>query len=220
MSYSLIFDMDGTLFQTNSILELALDDTFAQLRNMKLWDRQTPIDVYRKIMGVPLPVVWENLLPEHSESVRIQANDWFHEHLISNISSGKGELYPNVIEVLQELKKSGHAIYIASNGQIEYLKAIVDYYPLNQWVVETFSIQHIASLNKSDLVGHIKARYNIGQGAVIGDRISDFKAAHDNQLTAIGCHFDFAQEEELAHADKIIQHFSELPSVLEALMLK
>nr|WP_010268453.1 hypothetical protein [Paenibacillus senegalensis] len=54
MAYSLIFDMDGTLFQTNTILELALENTFSQLRKMELWDRESPIDIYRKIMGAPL----------------------------------------------------------------------------------------------------------------------------------------------------------------------
>nr|WP_242637736.1 MULTISPECIES: hypothetical protein [Bacillaceae] len=66
MPQSLIFDMDGTLFQTDKILELSLDDTFEHLRSMKKWDSVSPIDKYREIMGVPLPKVWETLLPNHS----------------------------------------------------------------------------------------------------------------------------------------------------------
>ena len=55
MIQSLIFDMDGTLFQTDKILELALDDTFEHLRSMNKWSNATPIEKYREIMGVPLP---------------------------------------------------------------------------------------------------------------------------------------------------------------------
>lgn len=51
MLQSLIFDMDGTLFQTEKILELSLDDTFNHLRSLNLWDTVTPIDKYREIMG-------------------------------------------------------------------------------------------------------------------------------------------------------------------------
>jgi len=69
MSMHFIFDMDGTLFQTEKILELALQDTFDQLRSLDLWDTETPIDLYREIMGVPLPIVWESLLPNHSIEV-------------------------------------------------------------------------------------------------------------------------------------------------------
>nr|WP_274429676.1 hypothetical protein [Bacillus sp. HNR-4] len=38
MLQALIFDMDGTLFQTDKILELSLDDTFDHLRSLQLWD--------------------------------------------------------------------------------------------------------------------------------------------------------------------------------------
>ena len=43
--------MDGTLFQTDKILELSLDDTFDHLRSLQLWDTVTPIEKYREIMG-------------------------------------------------------------------------------------------------------------------------------------------------------------------------
>ena len=52
MLQALIFDMDGTLFQTDKILELSLDDTFDHLRSLQLWDTVTPIEKYREIMGV------------------------------------------------------------------------------------------------------------------------------------------------------------------------
>jgi phosphoglycolate phosphatase len=51
----------GTLFQTNKILELSLEETFEDLRGKGLWKKETPIEIYREIMGVPLSVVWENL---------------------------------------------------------------------------------------------------------------------------------------------------------------
>ena len=217
MTRSLIFDMDGTLFQTDKILEISLQETFDHLRNLSLWEQKTPIEKYREIMGVPLPVVWETLLPEQSSEIRQQANELFHEKLITNINVGNGALYPYVKEVFGHLKDNDCAIYIASNGQIEYLNAIVKYYQLDNWVTETFSIQHIQSQNKSDLVHTIVNKYNVEKGAVIGDRLSDIKAAKDNSLVAIGCNFDFAQENELAQADIIINSLVELKSVLEKL---
>ncbi len=66
LAQSIIFDMDGTLFQTDEILELSLDEAFSRLRSLNKWDKETPIDKYREIMGVPLPKVWETLLPNHS----------------------------------------------------------------------------------------------------------------------------------------------------------
>ncbi|WP_182104502.1 HAD hydrolase-like protein [Niallia taxi] len=217
MSQSIIFDMDGTLFQTDKILELSLEDTFNHLRSLNKWDTVTPIDKYRQIMGVPLPKVWEALLPNHSNEVREQTDAYFLERLIENIRSGKGELYPNVKEVFSYLKENNCSIYIASNGLSEYLKAIVNYYNLDNWVTETFSIQQIESLNKSDLVRTILVKYNITYGAVVGDRLSDINAAKDNGLVSIGCNFDFAQEDELSQAEVIIDDLIELKTILPKL---
>ncbi|OWR29841.1 nucleosidase [Saccharibacillus sp. O23] len=210
MTQSLIFDMDGTLFQTDKILEISLAEAFAHLRSLGQWDAGTPIGKYREIMGVPLPKVWETLLPDHSPEWREQVDAYFLERLIVNIKAGKGALYPQVEEVFETLTQNGHPIYIASNGLIDYLSAIVGYYGLDRWVTEVFSIQQIESLNKSDLVRIIVNKYEITDGAVVGDRLSDIRAAQDNGLLAIGCRFDFAQEDELAQADTVIDGLDEL----------
>jgi phosphoglycolate phosphatase-like HAD superfamily hydrolase len=214
MLQSIIFDMDGTLFQTDKILEISLEDAFNRLRSLKKWDKETPIDKYREIMGVPLPKVWEALLPNHSNEVREQMDAYFLGRLIENIRSGKGALYPNVIEVFSYLKEHNCSLYIASNGLTEYLKAIVSYYQLDNWITETFSIQQIESLNKSDLVQSIIEKYSITHAAVVGDRLSDINAAKDNGLVAIGCNFDFARDDELAQADIVIDDFIELKAIV------
>ena len=217
MKPSLIFDMDGTLFQTDTILALSLEDTFAWLTEMALWDEATPIAQYRKIMGVPLPKVWETLLPNHSLQIREEANKFFHERLIGNIENGNGALYPNVEKLLVHLKNEGYPIFIASNGLTEYLETIVKFCRLDRWITETFSIQQISSLDKGDLVAEIVKKYSIESGAVIGDRLSDINAARSNNLLAIGCRFDFAQETELAQADYVIEDLVELKTLLPEL---
>ncbi|MEK3886337.1 HAD hydrolase-like protein [Bacillus sp. FSL K6-3431] len=214
MSLTMIFDMDGTLFQTNKILEISLDETFNYLRAKSLWEEQTPIEEYRKIMGVPLQVVWETLLPKHTNKIRAIVNMFFHEKLIENINVSNGGLYPNAKEILTYLKRNNYSIFIASNGLTEYLNAIVKYYNLDKWVTETFGIQQIQSQNKADLVHTIVKKYNIEKGAVIGDRLSDINAAKSNGLIAIGCNFDFAQEDELSQADEVIEDLIQLKNIL------
>ncbi|MEK5379825.1 HAD hydrolase-like protein [Niallia sp. FSL W8-0635] len=217
MSQALIFDMDGTLFQTDKILEISLDDTFNHLRSLDHWEGVTPIDTYREIMGVPLPIVWETLLPNHSIELREQTDSYFLKRLVTNIKNGKGALYPNVKEVFSCLKKNNISIYIASNGLTAYLKAIVEYYELNIWLTETYSIEQIESLNKSDLVRSIIDKHGITSGAVVGDRLSDIKAAKENGLVSIGCNFDFARKDELSQAAVVIDDLLEIESIIPTL---
>ncbi|WP_017186117.1 HAD hydrolase-like protein [Alkalibacillus haloalkaliphilus] len=206
----IIFDMDGTLFQTDKILEFALDDTFNDLRLRGLWEGDTPIEQYRSIMGVPLPKVWEALLPNQSESIRQEVDQMFLNKLLVNIRAGNGALYPNVVETLSRLKEQGYSIFIASNGLVEYLNTIVEVYELDRFVTEVFSIEQITSLDKADLVREIVSKYNIQSGVVVGDRLSDIKAAKANELYSVGCRFDFAKEEELAQADVVIDDMKDV----------
>ena len=209
MSKAIIFDMDGTLFQTNLILEPALEETFDVLRKENLWDTKTPLEQYREIMGVPLPVVWETLCPNHSLEIREKSNEIFHKKLIELIKAQKGALYVDVERTLNELSKR-HLLFITSNGQIEYLQAIVETYNLDRFIQHTYSIQLMKSGNKSDLVKMVKKEKQLGEGYVVGDRSSDITAAKDNDLIAIGVNFDFAQEDELKQADFVVNNFKEI----------
>lgn len=212
MNKAFIFDMDGTLFQTNLILEPALDATFGVLRTNGLWHGETPIEKYREIMGVPLPVVWETLCPMHTLEIREKSNVLFHVKLVEQIRGHKGALYPHAEQTLATLSEK-YPLYIASNGQVDYLQAIVETYQLERFIKGIYSIQAIASGHKSDLVKRVVDENKIDYGAVVGDRSSDIQAAQDNQLLAIGVRFDFAQDKELEKADIVIDDLTALVNV-------
>lgn len=212
MNKAFIFDMDGTLFQTNLILEPALDATFDVLRTSGLWQGETPIEKYREIMGVPLPVVWETLCPMHTIEIREESNVLFHVKLIEQIRNHQGALYPHAEQTLAALSEN-YPLYIASNGQVDYLQAIVETYQLERFIKGIYSIQSIVSGHKSDLVKRVVEENEIQNGVVVGDRSSDIQAAHDNQLQSIGVRFDFAQDNELQKADIIIDDLTALLNI-------
>lgn len=214
MKHAVIFDMDGTLFRTDLILELALDETFDYIRQNGEWTGATPIDEYRNIMGVPLPVVWNTLLPQYDEQAREEVDAYFLKRLIKNIQNGNGALYTGVLELFEQLNLRGYPVFIASNGLVDYLQAIVTHYGLDRWITETYSIQQIDTLNKGDLVAEIVKKYELQDGFVVGDRLSDIMAARANGLISIGCRFDFAQEVELKEADYVVNHLSDILDIV------
>lgn len=163
--------MDGTLFQTERILEKSLDGTFNYLRSQQKWHEITPIEKYREIMGVPLPQVWQTLLPTFSPFDHGEVDEYFLKCLIANIKEGNGELYPHAIETLTLLKEKGYDIFIASNGRAKYLQAIVDFYDFAHFLTEVYSIEQIDSLNKTDLVREIVQTHHIETGLVVGDHL-------------------------------------------------
>ncbi|MBM7700624.1 HAD hydrolase-like protein [Kurthia huakuii] len=213
MKHAIFFDMDGTLFQTNTILAPALEATFTHLRSEGLWKGDTPLQLYRDIMGVPLPVVWEKLCPMHSLETREASNTFFQQALINEIQRGTGTLYDGVEEALVLLSKKW-PLYIASNGQTSYLNAIVDHFALDRFIEKVYSIDCVRSGNKSELIAIALKEQRITSGFVVGDRASDINAASDNGLISIGVRFDFAQEHELEKAHYIVSHFDKIMSII------
>lgn len=213
MKQAYIFDMDGTLFQTNRILGHALEDAFDFLRMNGRWTGETPLAEYQTIMGVSLPEVWQTLLPGHSDEERALVDRIFQDALIRHIEQGQGALYSGAEATLQVLKETGHPLYIASNGWKVYLTAIVRKYGLARWLDGVYSIEDVASSQKSDLVAYILSGHQLTEAVVVGDRISDFTAAKVNGLPAVGCRFDFSNEAELEQADVIIDDLRELVQI-------
>lgn len=208
--FAVIFDMDGTLFQTNTILGSSLEKTFEILRIEGNWQGEAPLATYQKIMGVPLQIVWETLLPNQSGSIRNQANQLFLEFLNQEIKEGKGQLYPEVIETLSSFKQQGIPIFIASNGLEKYLEEICAYFHLHDYITDVYSVERSKIGSKPDLVNMLLSDYNIEEAILIGDRNSDIEAAKENGLVAVGCVFGFAAVDELAEADFLISDFREL----------
>ena len=208
--FAVIFDMDGTLFQTNKILGSSLERTFEVLRSEGNWQGEAPLAVYQKTMGVPLKVVWETLLPNHAESIRNQADKLFLEYLNQEIKEGKGQLYPKVIETLSLFKQHGIPLFIVSNGLEKYLEEICTYFQLHEYLTDIYSVEKSLIGSKTDGVHMLLKDYKIEEAVLVGDRKSDIEAAKENGLVAVGCHFGFAAVNELADADFLIKDFLDL----------
>ncbi|MGG3912971.1 HAD family hydrolase [Rossellomorea vietnamensis] len=215
MKAAMIFDMDGTLFQTDRILETSLQDTFQLLRDEDKWEGDAPIETYREIMGVPLSDVWKTLLPMHPIHVHERVNELFQDKLIQNIMGGMGALYPHTEDLLAYLTERGFPIFVASNGNPRYLEAIVDYYSLDRWILSCYSIDDVDSEDKGELIRKVKEDHDLSHGIVIGDRRSDFKGAEANEFLSIGCAFEFSQENELQEADVVVGDLIEIRDYLE-----
>ncbi|KPL58767.1 HAD family hydrolase [Rossellomorea vietnamensis] len=215
MKAAMIFDMDGTLFQTDRILEASLHDTFQILRDEEMWEGDTPLETYRGIMGVPLTEAWRTLLPIHPTYVHERVNEEFQDKLIENLLGGMGALYPHAEDLLSYLCKRGFPIFVASNGYPRYLQTIVEYYALDRWISSCYSIVDIDSEDKGELIRRVKEDHHLSHGIVIGDRRSDFKGAEENEFLSIGCAFDFSQENELHEADVVVGDLIEIRDYLE-----
>lgn len=215
MKFAVIFDMDGTLFQTEKILVPALHKTFDQLCSERKWSGDTPVEKYLQILGVTLKEVWRQLLPDSSEEIREQADQLFLKFLVEEIQSGNGELYPQVKETIKTIYQQKVPMFVASNGLEDYISAICEYFGLNSFFIDQYSAGRFNCTSKIKLVEMLVEVYGIEHALMVGDRSSDIQAGKQNGLWTIGCDFGFAHENELMEADYIVKNFEEIIPIVE-----
>lgn len=212
---AIIFDMDGTLFETDLVALQGFKETFQRLKAEGHYNGEIPSDeILLDQLGKTFEDIWAQLLPDAGEEVRNRADELMLEIELGLIRKGVGKLYPAVAEVLRSLQSSGYSLFVASNGREEYISAIVNHFHLEDVFVDLYSAGRFHTASKVDLVQMLKHSYDVTLGYMVGDRRSDIEAGKKNGLTTIGCQFGFADIEELKDADHIITSFSQILSII------
>lgn len=215
IDFAIFFDMDGTLFNTEKILAGALNKTFDYLRKEGEWGGEPPYEECKKLLGSTLEELWSKLLPKSSEAVRKEADRLFLEGMMEEISLGKGEIFPGVIETLKKIKEMGIPIFVASNGLDGYIQTINEYYGLHEYFTDFYSSGRFKCSSKIELVLKLLEDYKIKNAIMIGDRKSDIEAAIKNNILSIGCDFGFANPDELKGASYHVKDFKEILPIVK-----
>jgi len=213
---ALIFDLDGTLFQTDSILDEAYYQTFYKLKEKGLYDDKIPsIKKMYNCVGMIGNDLWSELLPNSTKQVQHYASNLILSFQIDKLKKGLGKLYPSVIETMQNLYQNNYRLFVASNGLENYVKSIIKYSKLEELIEEVYSAGEYGTTSKVELVELILENHNIDNAWMIGDRSSDVEAGKKNGLFVVGCNYaNFKKEKELVNADIVI---NEMKDVLEYL---
>lgn len=119
----MIFDMDGTLFQTETLLLPAYHQLFDTLRAEGHFEGETPPEE-RMLgsLGMLLEDIWKVVMPEASEAAHRRADELLLQLEIEGLDGGSSRLYPGVKETLEALKAQGVRLFVASNGLEDYVK--------------------------------------------------------------------------------------------------
>ncbi|SEN59530.1 HAD family hydrolase [Lihuaxuella thermophila] len=216
---AIIFDLDGTLFQTEKLAVPAAEAMFRDLRELGLYSGETPSAAkIQSVFGMTHEEIWQRLLPEADEETRKKADRILLEKELEMLAEGKGALYPGVDETLKKLKNAGWPLLIASNGLLPYVRGALESKGLISLFEGIYTAGEFETGSKTDLVNICKERHGITSGYMVGDRRSDVKAGKENHLTVIGCRYSgfpqFGEHDELADADYIIGDFKELLSII------
>ncbi|WP_258525405.1 HAD family hydrolase [Paenibacillus sp. YN15] len=212
---AMIFDMDGTLFQTESLLIPAYHATFDEMRREGSYTESTPDEgIIIGCLGMVLEEIWRRVLPDAEERVRQRADELFVRYELEYLENGYGELYPGVEDTLSKLKDAGIRLFVASNGLEDYVRGVARLKGIAPLFEELYSAGEHQTSSKVDLVRLLLERHKVRSAWMVGDRSSDVEAGLKNGLTVIGCDYaGFGDGSELNGSHVRLRSFAELPGL-------
>jgi HAD superfamily hydrolase (TIGR01509 family) len=192
-----ILDIDGTLVDTNYQHAVAWFRAFRQHGVvMPLWE------IHRHIgMGgdqLVASMVGEGFDEEHGDDVRA-AETALYLSLIPEVEPLEGSR-----ELIEELKRSGHAVILASSAKSQELDHYLDLLDVREladgW---TDSSDVEKTKPEPDLVAAAIEKAGGGEAVMVGDSVWDCKAAENAGIPSVGVLTGGFSEQELTEAGAV-----------------
>jgi HAD superfamily hydrolase (TIGR01549 family) len=214
---AMLFDLDGTLFQTETLLLPAYHASFDQLRAEGLYEGPTPPE--ERILGslgMLLEHIWQRVMPDASPETRCRMDELLLQFQLEGLQRGEGSLYDGVAATLRSLHERGVRLFVASNGLEAYVKGVVRATGIEQYFEGLYSAGEYRTRSKVDLVKLLLQHHGVERAWMVGDRSSDVEAGRRNGLAVIGCDYaGFRSGGELDGDDVRIERFSQLLDAIQ-----
>ncbi|HEY3129521.1 MAG TPA: HAD family hydrolase [Acidobacteriota bacterium] len=195
---TVVFDLDGTLLRTESIIVGAIQSALARTSaKFRVDVRQPSQREILSLVGTPVYEFADRLrLPLADDALAFFRAELEEEEL-RQIEDGQARLFEGVSELLADLRNSGFGLALISNCSRRYLMAVCDYFSL--WDYFNFSLcaEDIPRSGKARLLQEIleKTETLPGEAIYIGDRASDLEAARAIRCGFIGCLWGYGKGE-------------------------
>lgn len=199
---SIIFDLDGTLWDSRETVVLAWNKAIEQ--NDKI-DHTLTKQHLKETMGLQMHEIMQKLFPH--------LNAEAHKELIQScgeiegdfLSERGGILYENLEEVLKALSEK-YELYIVSNCQEGYIEAFYAYHGLDKYF-RNFENPGRTGLSKGENIKLLMKRNGLEAPVYVGDTAGDQKAAEDAGIPFVYAKYGFGDVEKYDYA---IERFDEL----------
>lgn len=201
---SLIFDMDGTLWDAVNSYCAVWDATFSTLGI----DRRVSRDELIECMGLTIDEIFNRIMPSGTNY-----RDSFLTLLAENerimMPQLGGTLYPDVREGIEKLAKS-YKLLMASNCGAEGLTNFLTYTGLKPYFTDTITYGETGQ-GKDFNITLLKNRHSLHSPLYIGDTAGDCRSAHAAGVKMMHVTYGFGTAPE---ADLSASSFAELTAIL------
>lgn len=209
MSNSVIFDLDGTLWEVIESTYISAN-IIANKHNLK----EISKDTICKVFGLNKEESAKLYFPymELNESTKLI--DEIAVINIENLKNNGGKVYPNVKQVLNKLVEK-YDLYIVSNtAEIEYINAFLNSSDTRKYFKDYIAASSL-NISKADAIKKIIDDNKIKNAVYVGDTIIDLEASNINNITFVQAKYGFGEDLKSKY---YINEIKELPEVLEKII--
>lgn len=201
---SIIFDMDGTLWDSTPEVAIAYNKVVKE-RYPEITDTVT-VEKLKGLFGLPLDVIgvklFQSIPEEQARKAIMECCDYEEIYLAEHGAF----LYEGLEETLKELSKK-YKLYIVSNCQDGYIQCFFKAYPhLEQYFLD-FECHGSTGLMKTDNIRLIADRHSLKNPVYVGDTLGDANASREAGVPFVYARYGFGEVKDF---DYVIDSFSEL----------
>lgn len=207
MTDSIIFDLDGTLWDSTTVVAPAWNAVLDKRTDIAF--RATP-DNLKKLFGRPLPVIAEIIFPElpgpEQQALIHKCNESEHEFL----NKTSGELFPGVKETLETLSKTC-PLFIVSNCEAGYIELFLEATGFAPYFKDHECPGNTGKY-KAENIRLVMERNHLQHPVYVGDTQGDADASREAGIPFFFASYGFGAVDA---CDAEVTEFSQLPAVLK-----
>lgn len=213
MKQGILFDLDGTLWDSSSLVANAWNQVIAQ----QLGDAHTitPEDMY-SLMGKSMDQIARELFPAMPFSEAMDLMDRCCVIENQHVLAYGGNLYPHLEQTLKSLQTSGFSLFIVSNCQTGYVKSFLTHYGFFSYFADYEEFGR-TGLSKGENIRLVIARQNITHAIYLGDTQGDQDAAEEAKVPFVFAQYGFGS---VSRAAPSISALEELPALSQILFAR
>ena len=208
MAGAAIFDMDGTLIDTNRMTAQAFRK-FTGRHGLPM----PPVNVIRDAIGLHDLFFYRAIFPDApEEQLAGLSRDVERREGKIGMALGPGILFPGVADMLDALRARGVRLCLASTGSTVHVRDML----AAAGIADRFEMVRCDAPDKETMTAELLRALGGVRAVFVGDTDKDVAAARANGLRVFGAGFGYVKAAERARFDAV----ADTPQALAAMILK